>query len=89
MGSLREILAMLLMAGAFLSMVGVAAAILAMMRHREPDRSLMWYAVNGHAFFTGKGFRPEAAPLRRWLFRCYAAFFACVLAAMLVSFIGG
>jgi len=89
MSGLANPVMLVMLACAVLSMAGAFGVIIAMMRYREPDRSLIWYAVNGHAFFTGKGFLPGAAPLRRWLIRFYAAFFACLALSVLYGFVGG
>lgn len=65
----------------------VAISAWRMFQHREPGRSGFWYATNGLAFFTGKGFGSGAAPHRRLMVRAAAAFFAAVLAAAVVTFL--
>jgi ABC-type polysaccharide/polyol phosphate export permease len=39
----------------------------------------------GIEWFNAANFRPEAAPLRRMFGRAFAAFFACILAVMVLS----
>jgi len=58
-----------------------------MLEHRDHDRSRLWFAANGMAFFTGKGFGPGAEPHRRLMVKATLAFFATILAAVAITFL--
>ncbi len=64
---------------------GAVASAVAMLRHRRPDRGLVWYLWNGWAFFDGRNFLPTAAAHRRRLAGCAAGFAASALAMALLS----
>lgn len=65
--------------------VGALVSALAMLRHRNPSRTIAWYLVNGWAFFDRRHFLPTAAPHRRHLARCAAGFAVCIVAVALLG----
>jgi hypothetical protein len=62
-----------------------AVAALRMLRHRESGRSRFWYASNGMAFFSGKGFLPEAEPHRRMFLRATLLFFGAIFGGAVLA----
>lgn len=58
--------------------VVAAVAALRMLRYRDGAHSGFWYASHGMAFFSGKGFLPEAEPHRQMLVRATLVFFAAI-----------
>jgi hypothetical protein len=77
----------LLVAVAVAAWAVAAVSAWRMLEHREPNRSRFWFATNGIAFFTGKGFLPSAQPHRRLMLRAAAAFFGAIVAAIVLTFL--
>lgn len=68
-------------------MLAIFAAI-AMFSHRKPGVPNAWFMRNGHAFFTGRNFDPEAEPARRLFMLCFVVFFLAIIIAVAFGLIG-
>ena len=62
---------MLLIAQVFGAVAGVcwfvaaASGLMLSLNHRQEDRGLEWYAVNGHAFYSASNFAASGADLHK------------------------
>ena len=80
-----KIVATVAAAGMVVAWLSAVLAASRMTRYPAPGVSTWRLVLNGHAYFTGKGFAAEAAPHRRRFLASVAVFTALMAVVMLAA----